>query len=422
MFKRLIELTGMQRPEDAKVAVPFYVLVTAVIVGMTVAILRTDASMQGLGQRLLFVALMAVHCILHWFGAGFAGAAERTRRSGILYGYFVIQGLLLFAISFLTSQQEYLIGLYAALAGETAAIFWSKLRSTILVGLFYIVLIGLNFALVWDFGQFVRLLPTIGLIMAFCLIYVVLYIRQVQARDEAQNLLAQLEEAHRQLQAYSERVEELSVGAERERMARELHDTLAQGLAGLIMQLEAADGHLDGGNSERAQAVVQQATERAKMTLREARRVIQALRSTALEERALADAIGREVESFSATTDIRAIFELHGLPPEVSADVAQEILRIVQAALSNVVRHAQAESVVVRVSRPDGAGGRGERLQVLVQDDGVGFRVPEGPARAGCFGLMGMRERAESIGGVLRVESESGVGTRVLLEFQEDRT
>jgi len=423
MSRHLRVLSEKELAEEAKISGPFYLFVTATIAGMAIAMLRTDPALQNTGQRVLLAVLMGVHCVLHWALARFARAAERLQSRIILYAYFVIQGALLFAISLLTSRQEYLIGLYAALAAETVAILWSNLRDTIIVGIFYVVLIGLNFTLVWGLGEFVRLLPTIGLVLTFCLIYVVLYLRQVQARDEAQELLAQLEKAHYQLKAYAERVEELSVGAERERMARELHDTLAQGLAGLIMQLDAADGHLEGGNSERARAVVQQASERARATLREARHAIQALRSSALEQRPLSeqplvDAIGREVENFAATAEIRATFELDGPPPQVSLEVAQEILRVVQATLSNVARHAKAESVMVCMSRPDDVDGQGERLRVLVHDDGVGFDPDEALARAGCFGLVGMRERAERIGGNLVVKSEPGRGTTVVLELE----
>jgi NarL family two-component system sensor histidine kinase YdfH len=241
------------------------------------------------------------------------------------------------------------------------------------------------------------------------LIYVLLYIRQVQAREEAQNLLHELETANRQLSEYAAQVEELTISQERQRMARELHDTLAQGLAGLILQLEAADGYLEGGNQAQARTVVQQAMQRARTTLQEARRAIQALRPEILEQGNLVDALGHEVDQFAATAGIRATLEVSGEPPEAPAGMTLDILRIVQEALSNVGRHAQAGHVWVRLSRDDGA------LQVLVQDDGLGFDPAAGRQRPGCFGLAGMQERAERIGGSLQVESEPGQGARLVL-------
>ena len=198
-------------------------------------------------------------------------------------------------------------------------------------------------------------------------------------------------------------------------MARELHDTLAQGLAGLILQLEAADSHLERGNPAKAQAVVQQATQRAKATLREARRAIQALRSSALEHESLVEALGREVESLAETTGVRTTFRVAGEPPEVAPEAAQSILRIVQAALSNIARHAQADQATVLLTE------HGGRLRVTIQDEGMGFDVGEALGGLGCFGLAGMHERAERLGGTLCVESEPGQGTSVTLELGEEQ-
>ena len=102
-----------------------------------------------------------------------------------------------------------------------------------------------------------------------------------------------------------------------------------------------------------------------------------------------------------------------GAPQAVAPETALDILRIVQEALSNTARHAQASHVLVRLA----AGGQG--LQVVVKDDGLGFDPSEGIERPGCFGLAGMRERAERIGGTLQVESQVGRGTSVVLRVEE---
>jgi len=224
-------------------------------------------------------------------------------------------------------------------------------------------------------------------------------------------MVQELEIAHRQLQEYAAQVKELTISQERERMARELHDTLAQGLAGLILQLEAADSHLETGNSERAQAVVQQAMGRARMTLHEARRAIQALRPMALEQGNLIDALGREVDQFVADTGTHATFEVEGGLFDVPPDLAQDALRIVQESLTNVAHHAQASRVRVRVTRSEGA------YQVVIQDDGVGFDLNDELEQPGRFGIAGMRERAQHMGAILHVASAPGEGTRITLEF-----
>ena len=132
-------------------------------------------------------------------------------------------------------------------------------------------------------------------------------------------------------------------------MAQELHDTLAQGLAGLILQLEAVDSHLEDGNAPKARETVQRAMELARTTLHEARRAIQALRPAALEHNSLVDALGTRLTSFAPTTGIHAVFQVDSGVPDIPEDDAQDILRIVQESLTNVARHAGAAHVVVRL-------------------------------------------------------------------------
>jgi NarL family two-component system sensor histidine kinase YdfH len=303
------------------------------------------------------------------------------------------------------------MGLYLALIGQVAGTLWPDLRAIALAVSFYILLLVLNIIDIWSAQALLEILPIMGIMLVFVLVYVTLFVRQVQAREQSQKLLQELELAHGQLQEYAVQVEELTLSQERQRMARELHDTLAQGLAGLILQLEAADSHLESDNAARAQHVVQQAMGRARTTLHEARLAIQALRSPALEHDNLIDALGHEVDQFAATTGLRTTFEVNvetaGVPPAM----AQNILRIVQESLSNAARHAQASHVLVRLEEDDG------RLQVVVQDDGAGFDPAQALEQPGCFGLAGMKERAEQLGGQLEIESTPGRGTRVVLSM-----
>jgi signal transduction histidine kinase len=150
----------------------------------------------------------------------------------------------------------------------------------------------------------------------------------------------------------------------------------------------------------------------ARTTLREARRAIQALRPAELEGEALIDALGRAVDKFAATTGTRALFQVDAELPEVPADVAPDVLRIVQESLTNVARHAQAEHVTVRLVSCEG------KLRLTVQDDGMGFDVDRIVERSGRYGLRGMEERAAEIGADLHVESAPGKGTTIVLEME----
>jgi NarL family two-component system sensor histidine kinase YdfH len=394
-FKRTVD-------DDMAAGRPFYLLLFLVMAGVYVYILISDASLRQPGRLALFTGLMLVHAVLHFYSFR---VAEQRRW---LLAYFLIQGALVLAIGYLTQLQGFVPGLYMALVGEAAGILWPDRRAVALATCFYTLLMGSNIVVIWGFSALVQLAPLFGGMLAFVLIYVVLYIRQVQARGEAQAYLQELEVAHRQLTKYAERVEELTISQERQRMARELHDTLAQGLAGLILQLEAADSYLESGNLVQGQTVVQQAMQRARTTLQEARRAIQALRPAALEQDSLIDAVGREVDQLAATTGLQTAIEVSARP-SVPPETAQDILRIVQESLSNVARHAQASHVQVRLAR------QGDGLEVIVRDDGKGFGAVEGQDRSGCFGLAGMKERAERMGGELRIESRSGKGTTVIL-------
>ena len=395
--------------EEIAQAWPFFVLVTLVLAGGYVTALFSQRALHQPLRLAILTLLVLLHGGLYWL----VGYTIRHRRW--LLVYFFVQGALAFAIGLLTPGHWFTIALHLAIAGLMVGALWPNVRASILAALISFALLALNLGLTsWDLPALLGFLPIIGLMLLFVFIYVTLLVRQVEAHERTQKLLRELEIAHEQLQAYADQVEELTLSQERERMARELHDTLAQGVAGLILQLEAADGHLEHGNSARAHAVVQQAMQRARTTLDEARRAIQALRPTALEEGDLVDALRREVDQFTATTGTPAALDIDGRLPELAADGAQNVLRIVQESLTNVARHADASHVLVRLAE------RGGFLQVMVQDDGVGFDLIEAQGQPDRFGLAGMEERAQRIGGVLLVESVVGEGTTVTLQIKGD--
>src|SRR3990172_7937682 len=156
---------------------------------------------------------------------------------------------------------------------------------------------AVNFGLQLGWDMLPALIAYIAPMAFFILVYALMFQRQAKARQQTQSLLADLEIAHRQLAEYAVQVESLTLNAERERMARELHDTLAQGLAGLILQLEAANSHLTSNRFDRAQMILQQAMARARATLADSRRAIDDLRTGA--GRDAAEAIRVEVSRFT---------------------------------------------------------------------------------------------------------------------------
>ena len=192
-------------------------------------------------------------------------------------------------------------------------------------------------------------------------------------------------------------------------MARELHDTLSQGLAGLILQLDAADAHLGSSRPERARAIVQQAMEQARATLADARRAIDDLRQAAPKSPDLATTLRQETDRFTAATGIPVQLEINLPATLADAPILETGLRILAEGLTNAARHAHASQVHLRLAQD------GDCLDFLLQDNGVGFDPEAAADQAGHYGLLGMSERARLAGGTLEVTSRPGSGTTLHL-------
>jgi signal transduction histidine kinase len=196
---------------------------------------------------------------------------------------------------------------------------------------------------------------------------------------------------------------------ERTRLAREIHDTLAQQLTGIVLELEAADTLLNRGSERRAKSSVEKARELARGALQEARRSVWNLRPAPLSATGLVAAIGHEVEAWEERTGIPARFRARAVPqhPPLSPTAEVALLRIGQEALSNAARHGKPEHVDVELRA------HAQELVLSIHDDGVGFDPSASAPREDCFGLDGMAERARSAGGTLTVVSAPGNGTTV---------
>jgi signal transduction histidine kinase len=191
---------------------------------------------------------------------------------------------------------------------------------------------------------------------------------------------------------------------ERQRMAREIHDTLAQGLTGIIAQLQAAE-HAAGEPAEWRKHFAA-ATRLAREGLSEARRSVDALRPEVLETAPLSDALAGVAAHWSALHGIPAWVTATGTAQPVAPDVEAALLRTAQEALANVAKHAQATRVGVTLSYLE------DEVALDVRDDGKGFdpAIPDG---RGGFGLVAMRQRIEGLAGTLQIESEPGAGTGI---------
>jgi signal transduction histidine kinase len=240
------------------------------------------------------------------------------------------------------------------------------------------------------------------------LLYLVPLIVSVLAQRERWQH-AQLEAAHQRLRRHAATVEQLAVSRERNRVARDLHDTLAHTLSALIVQLEALRTLL-AHDPEAAPAAVDDLTEQARRGLEESRRAILALRSGPVETMGLTGALRETLQTFQARTGVQAHLTLAGREPDLTNEEAQTLFRIAEEALSNVERHAVARWVDVRLASGS------DRIDLVIQDDGVGFdQTSVNPAH---YGLTGMRERAALIGASLTIRSGPVGGTEVWCTVQ----
>lgn len=222
-------------------------------------------------------------------------------------------------------------------------------------------------------------------------------------------LIAELETTNRRLEAALDenaglhaqllsQAREAGVLDERARMAREIHDTIAQGLAGIVTQLEA------GGERR-----VETARELARESLAEARRSVAGLGPQRLERVRLPDAIDEAAQEWSVATGVAVTVETTGEPRTLVADVELALFRVCQESLANVAKHAGASRVGITLSYLD------DVVTLDVRDDGVGFApetVPPSTAVSG-YGIGGMRQRVLRVAGAFAVESAPGEGTAI---------
>jgi two-component system NarL family sensor kinase len=197
---------------------------------------------------------------------------------------------------------------------------------------------------------------------------------------------------------------------ERSRIARDVHDTLAQEFTAIGLHIEAGLSHLKPRNQ--ARAPLKMALEAARQGLDEARRSIASLRASPLENRSLAEALAALARRFTADTGVRVLVDIADAGP-LAADIESELFRIAGEALTNVRKHANAREVSLRLDLIR------RRLRLTVADLGVGFRSRG--ARLRGFGLSGIEDRARSVGGRATIRSTPGHGTSVMVTVPLDR-
>lgn len=318
--------------------------------------------------------------------------------------YFGLQLAIGFALMASQPDLDFYAILFIPMSAQVALVPRQRERRLWLGATFAVMAVGL--LLYQDFPRSVALILLYGAGYLLVASYAAATEKAEAAEAQSRVLVEDLQQANQQLRENAETIESLAVVQERNRLARELHDSVSQSLYGLVLSAEAARRNLAAGKTEDSAHDLESMTETARAALAEMRLLIYELRPSEIEEHGLQWAL----ETRLATVERRAGLQT-SLDYEVAADVPLrteiELERIATEALTNVVRHAGASAVAVSVRQ------HGNQLVLTVRDDGAGF---DPAVISGGLGMRGMRERAERMGGSLTVESDSTTGTVVRIE------
>lgn len=368
----------------------FYLLISAVTLRALVTYFSTAHPLRWLAAGLLlaFAALLSSE---RWL-------TYRLRWYPSLY--LTIQTALLFSLFLLPPYLDFFAALFIPLSAQ-AMLFFSRRNGLWWIGLFTLTTtIGLGYGLGWLNSIPFTLLFSSGYL--FVGSYASVTAQAEAARQESHALLSELQTAHRQLQAYAAQAEELAIVQERNRLARELHDSVTQTIFSLTLTTKAARLLLEQ-DSARAAVQLDHLQELAQSALAEMRSLIFQLRPTPVEEMGLVPALRQHITALQTQHGLKVELHLEGeshLAPEQAAC----LFRIAQEALNNIVKHAHTDRATVTLKRVNG------RLRLEIADQGVGFDPTWLPSGQETLGLTSMRERAEMMGGSLLVEAHPGAG------------
>ncbi|HEY1353980.1 MAG TPA: histidine kinase [Ktedonobacteraceae bacterium] len=356
----------------------------------------------------IFLLFLLLFALLLWL------SLSEKRRAPLLWSALAGQGVLACALGLGVPALSVTVpvSLVLVLILEVCAIFL-RVPTTLAISCAIIICFFLASVLAWSTGKAFHessldltgtlLLLVIGFLFVggFFLFY-----------SRLARMHLALETAYRRLAAASEQVEALTLVTERQRMARELHDTLAQGLAGLILQLGVVHARVREHQDQEIRVILEQILTSARETLANARCAIDDLRLTTAFPQELLAAAQEEVQRFTLLAGIPCETDLE-LLSQVPPAHSEQALGVIRESLANVARHARARRAWVRVSR-NGLG-----LCLEVGDDGVGFHPLFSNQQPGHYGLLGLKERAHLAGGHLKIVSKPGQGTRIRVSLPD---
>jgi signal transduction histidine kinase len=355
--------------------------------------------------RLYIFGLLAVYLLLL--------STERflsNRWPAYHFVYYPLQVLVVLALSRAEPSYDYYGNLFLGLFLQTIW-FAPKKWAPVWIGLFTVCIIGSEIVLFGLADGLPYVLTYVGGGF-FISILAVSVDRAEQARAESQALLAELQVANRMLKEYADQVEELATVQERNRLARELHDSVTQTIFSMTLTAQSALILIDR-DPGRVKEQLGHLKELSKSALAEMRGLIQQLHPRTVAEKGLAAALqelaAEKKEKDGLAVEVQ-VWCTEGAPPRLPAESEESLFRVIQEALNNVVKHAQTDSATVTLDL------RASPASLTIEDRGTGFDPGRLGSAPGHLGLTSMEERVRALGGRLRIESRPGAGTRIRIE------
>ncbi len=362
-------------------------IVTAAAVTAALAIPGSPFDVRTIGGLVTLLAF-----IVAWLTIGIR--AERGRALGFIIVLIVLSGVGTALNPWVANMQAVVIPLIWTLSASVRRAVVGNIALVLAISL------GLWFSNGQSWGALAQASIIESISFAFSLA-LGFWISAISTRShERQLLVDELREAQSSLEVLGR---DAGAASERERLAREIHDTIAQDLTGLVMLTQRARRELDGGRVSAAGAQLELIEESARSALAETRALVASTGPVGLSTGGIADALERLAERFSRETSVTVGVEVAELPA-LERDTEVVLLRVAQEGLANVRKHAGAESAVIELAADDSI------VTLTVRDDGSGFDA-KSPTPG--FGLGGMRDRLALVGGALTISSAPGAGTEL---------
>jgi signal transduction histidine kinase len=320
--------------------------------------------------------------------------------------YLGIQSGIIVTVALMPHRDDWFSNLYIVLTLQAALVLPSKIAFR-WIGAFALMFIPLLlYTRGLSEGVPLVLITTVAVFMIGS--WLALISHAELSKQETQALLSELQDTHRQLQLYTAQAEELAVLEDRNRLARNLHDSVSQTIFSMRLTAEAARLLLERDQAQTGKQL-ERLQELSESALASMRALIHELRPTAIAEQGLIPALRRLLTLLERQHGLSTTFNVTG-EPDLSDEQAEQIYRIVQEGLNNVVKHARTDraTVTARFGK--------ERLLLQIEDRGRGFAPERIETNTESIGLSSMRERVESLGGTLKIDSSPDHGTRITVE------